>query len=59
MERLLVVDEAADFLRVNSQTIRRWVREGRLRALWSGRQLVFNEQELREFLQPAGTMPKT
>jgi excisionase family DNA binding protein len=59
MERLLVVDEAADFLRVNSQTIRRWVREGRLRALWSGRQLVFTEQELREFLQPAGTMPKT
>jgi excisionase family DNA binding protein len=59
MEQLLVVDEAADFLRVNSQTIRRWVREGRLRALWSGRQLVFTEQELREFLQPAGMMPKT
>jgi putative resolvase len=58
MERLLKAEEAADFLRVNPQTIRRWVREGRLKALWSGRQLVFTEEGLKKFLEPVGTAPK-
>ena len=52
VERLFLVEEAAEYLRVNPQTVRRWVREGKLKALWSGRQLVFTEKALREFLEP-------
>ena len=52
MERLFLVEEAAEYLRVNPQTVRRWVREGKLKALWSGRQLVFTEKALGEFLEP-------
>jgi excisionase family DNA binding protein len=55
MEKLLVVDEAADFLRKHPQTIRRLVRERRLKALWSGNQLVFTEESLRAFLEPVGS----
>lgn len=54
MEKLYLVGEAADYLRVNPQTIQRWVREGRLKALWSGRRMVFTEGQLREFLEPVG-----
>jgi excisionase family DNA binding protein len=54
MEQLLKAEEAAEYLRVNSQTIRRWVRQGRLRALWSGRQYVFRREDLDAFLEPAG-----
>jgi excisionase family DNA binding protein len=35
-ERLLTVQEAATALSLNPQTIRRWLREGRLRGLRTG-----------------------
>jgi excisionase family DNA binding protein len=54
MEKLYLVKEAADYLRVNPQTVLRWVREGRLQALRSGRQTVFTEKSLRRFLEPVG-----
>jgi excisionase family DNA binding protein len=53
MEHLLKAEEAASYLRVNAYTIRRWVREGRLKAHWSGRQYVFTEADLEQFLEPA------
>jgi excisionase family DNA binding protein len=53
MEYLLRVDEAADFLRVNPGTLRHWVRHGRINARWSGRQYVFSQTDLEEFLTPA------
>ncbi len=31
-ERLLTVTEVADFLQVDEQTVRRWIRDGRLAA---------------------------
>jgi excisionase family DNA binding protein len=52
--RLFLVEEAAEYLRVNPQTIRRWVREKRLQGFWSGRRLVFPEKALQEFLAPVG-----
>jgi excisionase family DNA binding protein len=55
MERVLVVKEAADYLRVNPQTVLRWVREGRLQAFRSGRHLVFSEESLKAFLEPVGS----
>lgn len=54
MEKLYLVKEAADYLRANPQTVLRWVREGRLQALRSGRQTVFTEESLRRFLEPVG-----
>jgi excisionase family DNA binding protein len=54
MEKLYLVKEAADYLRVNPQTVLRWVREGRLEAFRSGRQMVFTEESLKAFLEPVG-----
>jgi excisionase family DNA binding protein len=54
MDKLYRVPEAADLLRVHPGTIQRWVREGKLKAMWSGRHLVFTEESLREFLEPVG-----
>jgi excisionase family DNA binding protein len=47
------VAEAAHYLKANPNTIRVWVRAGRLRASRSGRKLVFTQEDLEEFLQPA------
>ena len=35
-ERMLTVFEAADLLRANPQTIRRWLREGKLKGVMPG-----------------------
>jgi excisionase family DNA binding protein len=47
------VEDAAIFLKAHPVTIRRWVREGRLKARRSGQRLVFTDQDLSDFLQPA------
>ena len=47
--RTLRVEEAAEILGVHGETIRRWVREGQLRAArWGGR-LHFTAEAVREF----------
>ncbi|MBX6754529.1 MAG: helix-turn-helix domain-containing protein [Thermorudis peleae] len=33
-ERMLTVREVADQLRVSPETVRRWLRDGKLRGLW-------------------------
>ena len=35
-DRLLTVTEAAERLRLNPETIRRWLRDGRLSGVWLG-----------------------
>ena len=35
-DRLLTVSETADRLRLNPETIRRWLRDGRLSGVWLG-----------------------
>jgi excisionase family DNA binding protein len=35
-DRLLTVDEVAERLRLNPETIRRWLRAGRLSGVWLG-----------------------
>jgi excisionase family DNA binding protein len=57
--QLFRTDEAAAYLRVDVQTVRRWVKEGRLPALKAGHQLVYTEEALKAFLEPAGAAPKT
>ncbi len=55
---MLTVPEAARLVRRNPETIRRWIREGKLRATKVGTQHVLDEHDLAEFIgQPAVTDP--
>ena len=46
--------EAADFLRVSTQTIKRYVREGRFKVEKIGQQFYVTEESLQKFLHPEG-----
>ena len=48
MERYLTVDETADTLRVHADTVRRWLRSGRLRAVKFGKVYRIPESHLRQ-----------
>jgi excisionase family DNA binding protein len=50
---VLTVPEAARRARRNPETIRRWIREGKLRATKVGTQHVLDEQDLDAMLRPA------
>ena len=52
-DRLLTVQEVAERLRVNPETVRRWLRQGRLRGVMPGGDRAgyrVAESELRRFL---------
>lgn len=51
--RLLTVHEAAERLRLNPETIRRWLRDGRLSGVWLGSDKAgwrISEQDLDAFI---------
>ena len=55
---MLTVPEAARRTGKNPETIRRWIREGRLRAHKVGTQHVLEEEDLAEAMgQLSGTLP--
>jgi len=55
---MLTVPEAARRVGRNPETIRRWIREGKLRATKVGTQHVLEEADLAEMLRNAsGTLP--
>ena len=54
---MLTVPEAARRARRNPETIRRWIRSGRLRASKVGTQHVIEEEALAEVLADDGTSP--
>lgn len=49
--KTLTVEEVAEVLGVNGETVRRWAREGRLAAYKIGRRLRFRPQAVDEFLE--------
>lgn len=49
-ERLLILVEVADLLRVSPHTVRAWVRKGRLQPLRICRRLLFDPAEVSRFL---------
>ena len=51
---MLTVPEVARRTGRNPETVRRWIREGRLRADKVGTQHVVNEEDLEAFLEEAG-----
>ena len=55
---MLTVPEAARRAGRNPETVRRWIREGKLRATKVGTQHVLDEREFADFLgESSGTMP--
>lgn len=51
--RLYTIPEAAEELKVSTQTIRTWIRQGKLRSQRIGRPIFITEANLREFLEPS------
>ena len=47
---LLSVKGAADYARVSTQTVRRWVKGGNLKVYHAGRQIRIDESDLVDFL---------
>lgn len=57
-DRVVTVPEAARRARRNPETVRRWIREGKLHATKVGTQFVLDEQDLAAFLgEPEDTVP--
>jgi excisionase family DNA binding protein len=60
-ERLLTVKEVAERLRANPQTVRRWLREGKLRGRMPGGEKLgyrIPESEVERLTQPEPEMGK-
>lgn len=57
LERLFTVEEAAQALRLHGDTVRLWLRTGRLRGIKVGRSWRVAEQELRA-ASDLGVTPK-
>lgn len=45
------IPEAAEALQVTPQTIRAWVKQGRIKATRIGRPLLITEKNLKDFIQ--------
>ena len=53
LPRLLPLDEVAQTLHVSIKTVRRWIKQGALRAHQFGRQLRIAEEDLAAFINRA------
>jgi excisionase family DNA binding protein len=51
--KFYTIPEAAQALKVTPQTIRAWIKQGRLKAQRIGRPILITETNLKEFLQVA------
>jgi excisionase family DNA binding protein len=48
--RLLSIKEAADYAKVSTQTVRRWIKAGYLKIYRAGRQIRIDEADLVQYL---------
>jgi excisionase family DNA binding protein len=51
--KFYTVIETAEALGVTSQTIRAWIKEGKLKSQRIGRPIFITEKNIREFLKPS------
>jgi excisionase family DNA binding protein len=57
-ERLLSLEDVADRLQVSDQTVRRWIKSGKLTAYKPGLEYRIREADLEEFLRAREVRPK-
>jgi putative molybdopterin biosynthesis protein len=57
-ERFFTVDEVAGSLQVSDQTVRRWVKSGKLAAFKPGKELRIRAADLEEFLESRRVRPE-
>ncbi|NLG84189.1 MAG: helix-turn-helix domain-containing protein [Firmicutes bacterium] len=57
MEQYYTPEEVANLLKINRETLYRWVREGRIKAKKIGTLLRIPESELKRFLESGGDEP--
>jgi excisionase family DNA binding protein len=57
LERFLTVEEIAGRLQVSDQTVRRWVKSGKLAAFKPGKELRIRPRDLEEFLEARKVRP--
>jgi len=50
--KFYTIPETAKALRVTSQTIRTWIKQGKIKSQRIGRPILITERNLKEFLQP-------
>ena len=55
MEKMLNIDEAATVLRVHPETLRRFIREGRICAYKIGRRKLISKNEMEKFIKKCKT----
>lgn len=53
MDKIFTPEEAARLLAVSPKTIRKWIRQGKLKESRAGRLLRIRERDLEAFLDPA------
>lgn len=58
MEKLLTVNETAKILRLNPETVARYIREGKIPAIKFGRVWRVEEKDLEEFIKKRKTGAK-
>jgi excisionase family DNA binding protein len=51
--KFYTIPETAKALRVTSQTIRTWIKQGKIKSQRIGRPILITERNLKEFLQPS------
>ena len=51
--KFYTIPEAAQALSVTPQTIRAWIKQGKIKSQRIGRPILITENNLREFLQPS------
>jgi putative molybdopterin biosynthesis protein len=56
-ERFFTVEEVAGSLQVSDQTVRRWVKSGKLAAFKPGKELRIRAKDLEEFLEARKVRP--
>lgn len=53
--KFYTIQELSEALRVTPQTIRAWIKKGRLKGQRIGRPILVTEKSLLDFLQPTGS----
>ena len=51
--KFYTIPETAQALRVTPQTIRTWIKQGKLKSQRIGRPILITEKNIKEFLQPS------